>query len=73
MAEKQKPCCARQRWKLQTVQADLARVARKASNAAAKGRPTDVWVPRIAECKRLIAMAEQNVVNHEAEHAGEPE
>jgi hypothetical protein len=69
MMTKQRPCCARVHSKVTVLKGELATDARKAAYADSRGRPMDRYLANIEETKRLLALAEENVINHEAEHA----
>ena len=62
---KQLPCCARKTSRLNINKAELGRLARRAARAP----ENPVWRERIAAAKHQVKMAEQAIVDHEAEHA----
>lgn len=71
MATKQPPCCARLSGKVITLESELATVARRTAYAQSKNRDIERYKPKIAEAKRVLAMARERVIEHEAEHAAD--
>lgn len=63
----QPPCCARFVSRLRMDEADLAKVARRAARTPESTR----LHPEIARLKGMIATDKQNIIDHEASHAGE--
>lgn len=61
------PCCARREAQKLRAEDDLRRIAKR----AAKTPDNPKWKIQIAAAKTIVAEARQNVVDHEAEHAGE--
>lgn len=63
-------CCARVNARVVMEGANLARLARQASERAAKGLSTVALVQRIEDAKVAVQKAKDAVVEHEANHAG---
>lgn len=66
-----RPCCGRLQGKLTVLRGDVARATRTAIRADEKGRRTQRHLDEIDKAKRALAMAQENFIDHEAEHAGE--
>lgn len=73
MAEKMKPCCARLQTAIMRERAELARQARLANRAAARGRSTAKALARIAEIRTALQTIEATIEDHDASHAAEDE
>lgn len=68
MAKNTQPqCCARFQSRLRMDERDLAHAARRAARAPEAKR----WHDEIARLKGMIATDKQNIIDHEASHAGE--
>lgn len=64
-------CCARLRSKLTMNQEELRSAARRAAIRSSQGLSIEKSRVKIREVKAAIKVDQQNIVDHEAMHAGE--
>lgn len=68
---KMRPCCAKFVGRISAEEANLARLARLAARRSQKNLDLTSAKAAIARQKVALAQAKQNVIDHEAGHAGE--
>lgn len=71
IATKMAPCCAKFQSMIGSEKANLRRLAQKAALADQKNRDISKLKAAMDRTRTLIAEAERNQVEHEADHAAE--
>jgi hypothetical protein len=69
---KQMPCCSRMTSRLQAAKNELRRMARLEAYHAQKGHNISRFPEMLRSQKAEIARLEEQIIEHEGEHAGEP-